>query len=885
MTTQTRDNGSQNTVISADSIQAENLAMGDFHQHLYSDKPQLVRVYFGDSDQEYLPPNYFETLFRQTADKRIVFISGDNVLSKTDLARHLSSKIIQQNPFKEFKIVELLQENEHSDARTSIFDILNKEHCEQKVVLLTDLHPEKIDYNFDKLLDYAVDHSCVFIISVNHSLETWKKAGTLVGDFWFNIPDGRHYSEEQLLDFFLLQLEKNPPVFMDDNSSTSSTNTLLSATLTVQSVIDRFNSLDQVNLFLKYYVGLPEFPSDRKVIELIEALCNGHAQMVRSWFYQLTHRNKIIALSAALFDGLLIDQYFEALNNITAETFWETSDPSLKALDYFHLSFLDTFFLIQTRGEQQYILSKTPLIKSILLELGKTEYRRHFKTAFQAFYTFMNNTYSRKSINWELYGTPSKRVLIRRSYTETLRDTGSLEFNLVENQLLELAASGNAYLQSICAKAMAQWRLSGNEELFFKTLKSWQEDTDIEERIKELFDRNTRDTTTDNVNAIDLIKTTAVLALGHASYYDQPNKLHEKIIEGMVHFAQETYSHVSKSIHQALPQFIHHHSQQLQHTIFETLMPKDSLREPIVKGLLLAIQDYPEQVSGALQRWFDGCMEDASRLNRRQQPTQRDNRLIIILNVLEQADLSKNELFINEKVYTHFLIPLLQQEKRNEVLSHVLNLLAKIHSYNFELAARFSAKTIGVLTKNQRLFLVVQWGKIYSQQRLETADKTYERDDTTYALWTDQQARPLTSIETVLYQWMESDSTMRRFATLVFLEIAQSYDRFESRALDQHQQAIQQQLIWEMQQVQTAPAAKPAPPAEINLHLFLRIRIFFYFLFASNENKYLLKDTLLLFLNVNRYTSADLERLIQRWQRSEQKGITSKLAKWLYKFL
>lgn len=876
-----------NTVVSADSIHAENLSIGgNINQHYYgNDRTRLVPVQFGPADDVFLPPNYADTLFNQVQEKRIVFISGDEVINKSDVVRFIARELLESEAFSDLEIAELLRENENQDKRTSIMDLMHHERCNSKIVLLYDLHPERIDYNFERLLHLAQEKSCIFLITVNASLDVWQKAGKIVGEYWFEIPKGRHYSETQLCDFFLQELIKQPPAFLENVVEDMTPDFMLSPTLRVNTIISRFFTLDQVQLFLNHYQRLSERPSDFKLTELTNLFCQGQAQLVRSWFYQLTHQEKVLALSASLFDGLLIDQYLEALHTITDTTFWETSDSSLKAIDYFNLSFLDAFFQVRIRNGQHYLVSRSPSTKEALIEIGKAEYRRHFKTALAEFQKITRLSYSTKALNWELFGTSAKRVWIRKAFTETLRVTGTIEYALVENHLLELAASGNQYLQNIGAKAMAQWRLTNQEDLLFSTLRTWQRDEEIQERIEELFARNPQRSDTQKVKAIDLIKITAIMTLGQASYYDQPNRLHEEIIQAMVEFSKDDSWMVIKSMRSALPKFIHHHSLQLQRTLFEELMPEENLRDAIVDGLLLALGDYPQEVSLALKNWFDSCMGDASKANRRNATTNRDNQLIVLLNVLERADLRSLDTFPLDELYTRFLIPLLLQEERTIVIEQVIRLLAQVQSYDYTLASRHANKTIGRMNRSNRMKLVEYWGSVYRDQRLEMAGSdSYQRDNQWYPVWTGNQSRPLTTLEKALYQWMEADDTQRRFATLVFLELGRSFDRFERHELQQQATLRHQQMIWEQHQTRTTTRPVPVAPAEIRLHLFLRIRIFFYFLFSSNENKYLLKDTILLFLNVHRYSSADLELLINRWQRSEQKGVTNKLAKWLKRF-
>lgn len=877
----------EGTSVTTESIQGENIAFGDFYQTIYSGKDHLAPVHFDKNDHEYLSPNFTTELVKQLAEKRIVLISENDAIVRTDLARNVAAQLQQQGPFSDMRVFELLREDEEKqEGRSAITETLHSEDCHEKIILLYDLHPEMVNYQFHNLILQTREDDCVFVITACCGPEIWSKAGKAIVDYWFSIPTGRHYSELQLQEFLVRKLRQHPPAFLEE--TVGEDNFLLSPMITVSNAVSTLNTFEQVQLFLTCYSNLPTFPTDHKVNDLITMFSQGHEQMVRSWFYQLNHRNKILAMAAALFDGMLVDQYFEALKTITETTFWQTSEPFLTAIDYFNLSFLDAFFLLQTRGEEQFVIAKSQSSKMVLLELGKSEYRRHFKTAFQSFLKMTKQTYERRASNWELFGTPGKRVWIRQSFTETLCSAGIIEFGLVENHLLDLASTGQHFLQNICAKAMAQWRINGQEDLFFGTLKAWREDDAIAKRMETLFARNVEQSTTKGAKAIDLIKSTAVLALGQASYYDQPNKLHEEIVSSMVHFAQECGDKpkLRDNIEKALPQFIHLHTLQLEHDLYEKLMPAYFLRQPIIDGLTLALASYPDEVCAALKRWLDKCMEEASKLNRRSAPTYRDNRLIIILHMLYLIDLSKNKIFTREALYTDFLIPLIQQENRYEVVDHVLILLAKVQSQDYELAAKYANQTIGKLDKERRLRLILLWGHTYRHQRLEMADEdgTYERDGNLYAVWTKNTSRPLTPIERTLYKWMEYDDMLRRFATLTFLELARGYDRYEPLALRERELYQQRQSILQAQQYAQPPRPVVVTNPEIQLHLGLRIKIFFYFLFSSNQNKYLLKDTVLLFLNVSRYTFEDLQFIVKRWERSEQKGITSKLAKWLPKF-
>jgi hypothetical protein len=880
--------GAAETIISAGTIQGENIAMGDFHQTIHTKgRDRLARIHFDRNDQEYLPPDFSDELLRQLAEKRIVLISENDMVTGTDLARHIGARLLQQSAFTDMTAHELVRESEENqESRSLVTEVLKYENCHEKVILLYDVHPQMIDYKFDKLITQAREADCLFIITACCGADTWAKAGRATGDYWFEIPHGRHYPEELLRSYFISRMRRSAPTFLEN--SIDEEDFLLSHGIYASAAAAELVSPEQVKLFTGNYAGLASFPSDHRVRDLIAMAGGGPEQMVRAWFYQLSHRNKILAITAAIFDGVPVDQYLEALRTLTDTTFLETSDPSLKAVDYFDLSFLDLFFQTQMRGEERYLTSKSRHSKKVLIDTGRNEYRRHFKAALHAFMAITKQTYERGATNWELYGTSGKRVSLRQSFTETLSLTATVEFGLAENHLLNLASTGRYFQQNICAKAIAQWRANGSEELFFRTLRTWRRDEAISERMNTLFARNVHQAESRGEESVDLIQATIVLALRHAAYLDKPNQLHEEIAEAMTEFATGSADkdNLRNNIVMALPEFIRDHTLQLENELYNKLMPVYYLREPIIKGLRNAMEQRPEEVCAALKRWLTACLGDASKLNRRGAPTQRDNRLIIVLEALAEVNLDNSPIFNREMIYTDFLIPLVQQENRPEVVRYVLALLAAVQAEDLALAAQYASQTIGKLDRNQRLALIYNWGRIYREQRLATeGTDTYTYDEEAYPMWTQTAKRPLTPIETTLYQWMERDDLLRRFATLVFLELARGYDRHERSNIYERELRLQRQQTI----MHTQPYMQPTRPIalvqqEIQLHLWLRIRIFLYFLFSSNQHKYLLKDTMLLLLNTNRYSAADREILLQRWQRNEHKGITGNLAGWLRKF-
>ena len=77
---------------------------------------------------------------------------------------------------------------------------------------------------------------------------------------------------------------------------------------------------------------------------------NNYQENLRDWYdFILDDREKLLALGLNLFEGLFVDQFFAALEEVVEQT-WQKRDPSLRALDYCDLSKVRDFFKFGTVG-------------------------------------------------------------------------------------------------------------------------------------------------------------------------------------------------------------------------------------------------------------------------------------------------------------------------------------------------------------------------------------------------------------------------------------------------------------------------------------------------------------------------------------------------------
>lgn len=865
------------TLVNEPTVHAENVAMGNFTQNFYPEKetnPTFSTIDF-DHEEIYPDPTFTSTVFDLVLQKRILIIKGNDQFDQYSFGRLIAKKIYEFN--SNLQTIELIQNEEDKS--------LNKQLLQQEtgcIILLNGLHPRHIQYDFNDLIRICEEKQSYYIINTESSSNTWIKSGKAITDYWYDIPSGNYYNRPELTQWFIDRLTDKPLEFISYDKEITP-QTLFSETITLSHIISELNTPQKLTIFLNMSRNSTVLFSDKKLIRIVENLRQSQEEIIAKWFNNLNSDHKIIALTTALFNGLYCAQYFEILTEMIKTSFWRQSEATLEALDYHNLDFLMAFFRFEGTDEGDLIVARNPTTRVNLLKTAMHQYPRHIEKALIIFSHIMQKSYERKNLNWELHGTGQKRALLRQVFIEATRDIGVNSLGNIEQIYLELAASNHHYIQGIAAKSLAQYRLFEEDDLLFDTINKWLKDNSIKQRM-DLF---LVDKTKLHEDTISAIKTTTIRTLAYAADYDQPNQLHQRIVEYLISFSTDYSEKVQLAISQVLPKFITHHAFQLRNEIFDFLMPNSNYSEAISTGLMQAYTSYPEKLKEVINHWLSICMKDESKENRREKTTFRDNALISILDTLQKIKVSENGFTLNE-LYA-LASNLLQIEKRSAVLNAVLQFMASIHEQDYTLAFDYIPKTIGQFNRHQRKEMIRLWTYQFIRQRANITDGEFKIVvfGEEYQAWNSFFKRPLTPIEETLFVWLNSDSKIaQRFATHTFLEISHLFEREELKQIKLHR-AQQEELRIRLQKQKIANSQpKNIQQVAFNpgLGLWLRIKIFFYLLFEEKKNKQSLKEIIHLFL-AERYSKMDLQMVVYKWQTRKKGNFSDKLAKWLEKLM
>ena len=859
------------------NVEGENIAMRDFNQNIYhvETKPSFSLIEF-ENEETYPDPIFTDKVFNLITQKRILIIKGNSQFDSFGFGRKIAQRL-QQN-HRDHKTLELIQNEEDKPLNPDL-----RKQNDRTIILLNALHPRHIQYDFSNLINLCEDKQSFYIINTESSIETWSKAGRMIHDFWFEIPEQNLYRKDDLTHWFIQRTASLEISFLPDVSETNE-KTLFSETKTLSDIVETINTPQKLIIFLSMCRNTSELFQDRKLDRIISNLNQSQEEIISKWFNNLNSDQKIIALTTALFNGLFCNQYFEMINKMISTSFWRQSSQTLEALDYCSLDFLQAFFRFETTDEGDLIVARNPTTRVNLLKTAITQYPRHIEKALLIFSEVMQHSYKRKDLNWDLHGTTQKRALLRQVFIEATRDIGVNTLSNIERIYLELAASNKRFIQGIAAKSLAQYRMFDQDDLLFDIVNKWLNDSSIEQRVN-LFleDKSGNDNTT-----ISAIKTTTVRTLAYAADYDQPNQLNEKIINHLISFSKDADGAVQKSVSDVLPKFITHHAYQLRNEIFDDLIREEAYGNAISKGLTQAYQNYPLQLKEVIDHWLSICTKDHSKDNQRQKTTYRDNTLISILGTLSEIEVLEQGYSLDE-LY-EIAVKLLESEKRKTVLYSVLSFIVGLQSQDYNLAFDKIPQTIKPLGRKGRKKMVRLWALRFMKERqiLSGGEFRIIVHNTEYPAWSKMVKRPLTPLEEALFVWLNSNSKIaKRFATLTFLEIARLFEKDEYeqiKAYVQRQNELKARLQQERVKGQSTTPKLPPTQPEIGLDFWLRIKIFFYLLFEDKENKESLKDIIKLFL-AEPYSKVDLRFVIYKWESRKKGNYTSKMAKWLNKFI
>jgi hypothetical protein len=461
---------------------------------------------------------------------------------------------------------------------------------------------------------------------------------------------------------------------------------------------------------------------------------NHYQQNLKDWYdFILDEQEQLLALGLNLFEGLLVDQIFAALEEIVNNV-WQKRDPALRAPDYHDLVKFRHFFQFGITGldskEQNFIESYVSKQRLMLFEMAWHSHGRQLLATLPTINHLLQNAVSNRVSNEELYGTPMRRKQLQRVLTEAISDIGWISPTTVQKTLCQFAECESTRLRMNAAYAIARWRnnhyYGHDKERFEKRhqdllalLNQWQEKASIQngtpvmsseaKNLKKkmalaprsgFFSRFFRNNANQTKNekpypTQDYLRATIAFTVGYAAIYDPPDQLHqtlynflERLADDQNHYDQNNPAHLAFCFH-TLPKVVPWHLLQLRELLRDMTRYPDFIGA-ISDSLALAYQARPADVLKTLESWKDHEQETITIFSKKATLPLRELLLTTIALTYGKITCDEDIYRLTAKQAFQYLPELLETDKSLLVRQAVIIAMGmKLHQNFSEIESEF----------------------------------------------------------------------------------------------------------------------------------------------------------------------------------------------------
>lgn len=853
----------QNAGIVSESVEGENIAGRDVN---------IYETYINETDSDFaainlsaysrerhLSPVFTGMLAEQAKDRRLLVIGGGAGFDKSAFARHLAACIAEDLPG-----IIAREWRDPEDVRN--FTKAIREEETPAIFILNGSAPQHAGYDLKQLASVAGRH--VVLLTTEMSCEAWQLPAKVAELYWFEVPVTGLYRKEELTALFLQKLESRRARLGIPAGTEIHPGTPIPGNYTPAGIASVFEAPNQFDFFFTLLETEVAETIELKIRNTLAALTDKSETLVTKWYRTLSPTEKLVALGAAMLDGLFDDQFFAVMQKVV-EASWHYRDKQLQSLDYCDLDFLLGFFKFEEYDDGRLVLvSKFDNQRAEIIRAAWGGHKRHILSAFSVLTTLAGSSSmsaARRVADRDIAGTVERGKRLRAVAAETISDIGIVSPQAAEPKLLELAAASDITTRRVTAKAISRWRAFRKEDQMFSTLSRWK------------------------AARSSAIRSTAILALQYAAEYDSPGSLDSRIMELLNEMADD--DGILTAMKEILPRLIEGHLPQIRNDIAYYFAVHEKYADTLAVTLTALYRSHPERLKALLEEWLESCLGESSKDNRRRKLTYRDNLLALVLRVYRSIPYTGENDVIPVSHVWNIVHRLHDQEQRSAMRAFVLETATYLICCQPEHALEH-IRPIYLRTGIQdRMQFISSFGRLYLHQRslLEGGEYRTEKDGVTYPLWAVQK-RPLTVIEQILFGWLQgSDDFAREIATLAFVEFSRVFDYEEPfllrGAVNDAAQARYAQAARMQHQQQAAPVQAPVQfPVMPHLSLWSRIKIFFWLFFRSDQEKYVLKDIMRILMSYRQTNPGYLGPVIQRWSLHSQERVR-RMAWWLRKLM
>jgi len=725
------------------------------------------------------------------SEKMAVFSSFFG-FDKAGFIKHLAFKLSEafEADGKSVQAKEWFINSEYSSIATTIKE--SKENC---IFVLNNLTPKDVSHNLEELRAAVKDTSRIAVILIGTHMQAaaWHTVGA---DYWFSIEADGLYRGNTLIASGIY--DKSALLrFLNKSCDKRGLGTWKTA---LRDEIDKLipaevNSPEQIGLFLDLFLKKPT--ADEKHIRALIGQTKKKDTLLKEWFYSLDDDKQYVAIGMSLLEGVYDEQFFSIMQKLSIEA-WRPFHKSISAIDYSDLSTLMHFFSFSS-GERPAFEGKFPNQRFQILLSIWDHYRRRITATLPVIVELVAQSTGGGVPSWELFSDNDKRIRLLETLAEALSDIARISPQTVEPWLLQLAATGNIEAQLVAAKALAQLRqpyddpVSGKatskETALFDLLNRWRDEVrQSSSPVAQYLQSLRKNGEGSSVSRSACVRATILLALGFASVYDSSSMLNPQIPKLIRTFARDYSSLVVSRLRETLRLILRNHPWQVGVNLFDTgsesnpvfneQAPLEKYAGAIAAGLADAYADYPGDVEGLLESWYNYCNVHRPKHPNVEAMTYREKILATVILTLGMLDLRTTISYDLDKVAS-YLEKWRTEEHHPEIRRILLDTILSLYERYFgDMEARHSKK-IPNMAEDERKRAAAYFRQRYLFERSEAVGGDYVVEvkdaNMTFLIesWKNHEERPLVVIENSVGRWVGStNENIRRIGLQTLVEFA-----------------------------------------------------------------------------------------------------------------
>lgn len=529
--------------------------------------------------------------------------------------------------------------------------------------------------------------------------------------------------------------------------------------------------------FLQTLYRLPAATTAEELRALVDEF--GHAdqgELIERWFYgRLTRREQLLALGAALLEGLREDQLFAALQELL-ERAWQQPEAGA-LLDYIDLEQILIFFeLGEGAPGAARLTSRAAGLRTLLLEAALRSHRRHIQRALPWLAQVITRSHLAHAAPDDLFGTGPQRADLRVVLGASLSDLGLRAPDLAQPALLWLVAHEDSH--GALARALARWYGQGQSDALLRQLRRWQTDPRQRALVQrllapdELADED--DTPEQRLQAVSL------LTLSYTLRDTPPGAVEPELLDALLELARRPARRARQYLRDyTLPMLTARHTGQLG-PLLQELAQQPDMRSMISTRLAMVYRTRPRDVTRLLQEWYE---QGRRSLGPQADPERQGWAEALLATVALTLGSLPYESFYPIKLDV-------AREMQREVLNVVRRTEERTEVWTgcFYLASTDPTALQGLLrlVTDDDEDRIVEWlVKTFLEQRAQVPgepDARMETPDGVFPIWFNRPA-PETDVERTLHRALERsrDERLPRLAFRAFVGFVERFDVPEDR--------------------------------------------------------------------------------------------------------